>query len=149
MVISILAIILMVALDQIVKLWASNFLKNIGTIPIIQNIFHLTYIENRGAAFSILQGKTIFLAIVTSVILIVIVYAIATKKMHTRLGYWSLLLVAGGAIGNLIDRLARGFVVDMFDFRFIQFPVFNIADIFVTIGGVLFVFYYMVQHDKE
>lgn len=149
MVISILAIILMVALDQVVKLWASNFLKNIETIPIIQDIFHLTYIENRGAAFSILQGKTVFLAILTSVILIVILYALATKKMHTRLGYWSLLLVAGGAIGNLIDRLVRGFVVDMFDFRLIQFPVFNIADVFVTIGGILFVFYYMVQHDKQ
>ena len=70
--------------------------------------------------------------------------------MQTVLGRWSLVLIAAGALGNAIDRVAHGFVVDLFDFRLIHFPVFNVADIFICIGGALFVIYFMFQHkDKQ
>ena len=69
--------------------------------------------------------------------------------MQTALGNWSLVLIAAGAVGNAIDRVARGFVVDMFDFRLIHFPVFNVADIFICVGGVLFVIYFMFQHKDK
>lgn len=142
------AIIAMIFFDQLVKMWALNSLQQIQTIPIITNVFHLTYVENRGAAFSIMQNKLWFFITVTAVILGVIVYALKTNKIKTALGKWSMYFIIGGAIGNLIDRSMRGFVVDLFDFRLINFPVFNLADIFVCIGGALFCYYVLFQHDE-
>ena len=144
----ILAIVLMVAIDQLVKYWAATALKAVGTIPVIQNAFHLTYLENRGAAFSILQDKIWFFVVLTGVVLGAMAYALHKGTIKTALGQWSLYIIAGGAVGNLIDRVLRGYVVDLFDFRLIHFPVFNVADIFVCIGGALFVYYFLFQHDK-
>ena len=123
------AILVMIVVDQAVKHWAFTVLQPQHTIPLIENVFHLTYIENRGAAFSC--------------------YALSKKLMQTALGSWSLILIAAGAVGNAVDRVARGFVVDMFDFRLIHFPVFNVADIFICVGGVLFVIYFMFQHKDK
>lgn len=145
---AILAILLMIGLDQLVKYWAVAVLKAAGTIPLIENVFHLTYVENRGAAFSLLQDKIWLFVVLTVVILACIAVAIHKGLVRTALGRWSLYIIAGGAVGNLIDRIARGFVVDLFDFRLIHFPVFNVADIFVCVGGALFVYYFLFQHDK-
>ena len=134
------AILLMIAADQAVKYWAFTSLQAQQTIPLINGVFHLTYIENRGAAFSLFaqfDSRWIF-----------VVLAIYRNMLQTQLGCWSLILVAAGALGNAIDRVARGFVVDMFDFRLIHFPVFNVADIFICVGGVLFVLYFMFQHKE-
>ena len=136
------AILIMIVVDQVVKHWAFTVLQPQHTIPLIENIFHLTYIENRGAAFSMFakfDSRWIFVAL-ASVITLAICYT---------LGSWSLVLIAAGAVGNAIDRVARGFVVDMFDFRLIHFPVFNVADIFICVGGVLFVIYFMFQHKDK
>ena len=149
----ILAVLLMIAEDQLVKYWAFTSLQAQHTIPLIENVFHLTYVENRGAAFSLFaqfDSRWIFVAL--AVIITVAIFAVLRKRyIQTTLGRWSLVLVAAGALGNAIDRVIHGFVVDMFDFRLIHFPVFNVADIFICIGGVLFVIYFMFQHkdDKE
>ena len=149
----ILAVLLMIAADQLVKYWAFTGLQAQHTIPLIENVFHLTYVENRGAAFSLFaqfDSRWIFVAL--AVIITVAIFAVLRKRyIQTALGRWSLVLVAAGALGNAIDRVIHGFVVDMFDFRLIHFPVFNVADIFICIGGVLFVIYFMFQHkdDKE
>lgn len=149
----ILAVLLMIAADQLVKYWAFTSLQAQHTIPLIENVFHLTYVENRGAAFSLFaqfDSRWIFVAL--AVIITVAIFAVLRKRyIQTALGRWSLVLVAAGALGNAIDRVIHGFVVDMFDFRLIHFPVFNVADIFICIGGALFVIYFMFQHkdDKE
>ena len=149
----ILAVLLMIAADQLVKYWAFTSLQAQHTIPLIENVFHLTYVENRGAAFSLFaqfDSRWIFVAL--AVINTAAIFAVLRKRyIQTALGRWSLVLVAAGALGNAIDRVIHGFVVDMFDFRLIHFPVFNVADIFICIGGVLFVIYFMFQHkdDKE
>ena len=149
----ILAVLLMIAADQLVKYWAFTSLQAQHTVPLIENVFHLTYVENRGAAFSLFaqfDSRWIFVAL--AVIITVAIFAVLRKRyIQTTLGRWSLVLVAAGALGNAIDRVIHGFVVDMFDFRLIHFPVFNVADIFICIGGVLFVIYFMFQHkdDKE
>ncbi len=149
----ILAVLLMIAADQLVKYWAFTSLQAQHTIPLIENVFHLTYVENRGAAFSLFaqfDSRWIFVAL--AVIITVAIFVVLQKRyIQTTLGRWSLMLVAAGALGNAIDRVIHGFVVDMFDFRLIHFPVFNVADIFICIGGVLFVIYFMFQHkdDKE
>ncbi|HJA47784.1 MAG TPA: signal peptidase II [Candidatus Agathobaculum intestinipullorum] len=142
---------LMIALDQVVKYWALTSLQAQQTIPLLENVFHLTYVENRGAAFSLFaqfDSRWIFvaLAVIVSVAIVVVLYK---HLIQTALGRWSLVLVAAGALGNAIDRVAHGFVVDLFDFRLIHFPVFNVADIFICVGGVLFVIYFLFQHKDE
>ena len=146
------AILLMIVADQAVKYWAFTSLQPQNTIPIIENVFHLTYIENRGAAFSLFarfDSRWIFVAL--AVVITIAIFSVMRKNLiQTKLGCWSLVMVAAGALGNAIDRVIRGFVVDMFDFRLIHFPVFNVADIFICVGGVLFILYFMFQHkDKD
>lgn len=146
------AILLMIAADQAVKCWAFTSLQPQNTIPIIENVFHLTYIENRGAAFSLFarfDSRWIFVAL--AVVITIAIFSVMRKDLiQTKLGCWSLVMVAAGALGNAIDRVIRGFVVDMFDFRLIHFPVFNVADIFICVGGVLFILYFVFQHkDKD
>ena len=145
------AILVMIVVDQVVKHWAFTVLQPQHPIQLIENVFHLTYIENRGAAFSMFakfDSRWIFVAL-AAVITLAICYALSKKLMQTALGSWSLVLIAAGAVGNAVDRVARGFVVDMFDFRLIHFPVFNVADIFICVGGVLFVIYFMFQHKDK
>ena len=147
----IIAALVMIVLDQVVKYWALTSLQAQHTIPLIGNVFHLTYVENRGAAFSLLaqfDSRWIFVALAV-IITIVIFIVLRIDYIQTALGRWSLVLVAAGALGNAIDRVIHGFVVDLFDFRLIHFPVFNVADIFICVGGVLFVIYFMFQHKDK
>lgn len=144
----IFAVILMIALDQLVKYWAFTSLQIQRTIPLLENIFHLTYVENRGAAFSLFaqfDSRWIFVLLATG-ISIGIGIALYKGWLQNPLGRWSLVMVAAGALGNAIDRVIHGFVVDLFDFRLIHFPVFNVADIFICVGGLLFMIYFMFQH---
>ncbi|MBP3906501.1 MAG: signal peptidase II [Peptostreptococcaceae bacterium] len=144
----ILTIIALIVIDQISKYLALNNLANIGSIPIIENIFHLTYVENRGAAFGMFQNNQIVFIIVAVVASIVGLYYIYKKKLNL-LGNISIVLIISGAIGNLIDRVRLGFVVDYFDFRFIWDYVFNVADIFVVVGTILLCIYIIVfEKDK-
>ena len=148
----VIATLLMIALDQIVKYWAFTSLKLQSSIPLIENVFHLTYVENRGAAFSLfaqLDSRWIFVSLAVGVTIAIFI-VLRINYLQTGLGRWSLVLVAAGALGNAIDRVVHGFVVDLFDFRLINFPVFNVADIFICVGGALFVIYFMFQHkDNE
>lgn len=140
--------LVLIEIDQLVKAWAIAELKDLHTIPILQDVFHFTYIENRGAAFSLFakfDSQWIFVAL-AAIITIAIFISLYKQIFQTKMGQWSVILIAAGAIGNAIDRVIYGFVVDLFDFRLINFPVFNIADIFICIGGVLFVIYVMFQH---
>ena len=138
-------IALIIVLDQLIKyLIQANMVLN-HTIPIIDGVFHLTYIQNSGAAFSLFQNKTEFL-IILPLIVTVIVLIFMTKNRRTE--HWTILLsmalIAAGGIGNLIDRIAYGYVVDFFDFR--VFPIFNVADISVCIGcGLLLLYMFLVE----
>ena len=140
--------LILVALDQLVKYWAFTELSVLGTIPIIDTVFHLTYVENRGAAFSILQNQRWLFLILTPLIVAAIIFVLYKKRIYSKIGRIGLYLVLAGALGNLIDRIWHGFVVDLFDFRLIHFPVFNVADIYVVCGVVLFFYYYLIQHEK-
>jgi signal peptidase II len=137
--------IFLVLLDQATKYYALNFLSKIGSISIIDNIFNLTYVENRGAAFGMLQNQKWFFVLVAFAVVSFIVYYLKTNKNMSRLYQVSLVLILAGAIGNLIDRIRLNFVVDFFDF--IVWPVFNVADICVVIGGILLS--YIIIFDKE
>lgn len=110
-----------------------------ATIPLWKNVFHLTYVRNTGAAFSILSGQRIFLILLPAVVVAIIILYIILKKPQNKLLMLSFSLIISGGIGNLIDRIRLGYVVDFLDLCLINFPVFNIADIWVTLGAALFV----------
>ena len=129
-----------VALDQITKALVVASIPLGGYVEAIPGLFHLTHIHNTGAAFSMLEGGRTFFLILTAVFLIGVVYCVV-KKVISRPYLWIFAVLAGGAIGNLIDRVVNGYVVDMIALDFMNFAVFNVADIFVTGGAVVLVVY--------
>ncbi|WP_317367108.1 signal peptidase II [uncultured Tyzzerella sp.] len=133
--------IIFIIIDQIVKLICLQKLKPVGSIKVIQDFFYLTYVENTGAAFGVLQGaRWIFVMIAFIAVVVCIVYynRLPINKF-LGLARLSLIFIVSGAIGNMIDRLFRGYVVDMFHFIFWgkDFAVFNVADILVCVGTFL------------
>jgi len=139
-------IILLVGIDQAIKYAIRANMTLRETIPIIEGVFHLTYIQNTGAAFGILQGQTAFLIALPAVLVVAILIYLhkKTNGSHVTLPL-SLALICGGGIGNLIDRVAFGAVIDFIDFRI--FPIFNAADIFVCVGCGLLILH-MIFFDK-
>lgn len=135
-------VIIVLVLDQLSKTLALKYLAPIGDIPIIQNIFHLTYVENRGAAFGILQNQKLFFIIFALLVLGFIWFYAHNNRLNKTMVY-GLNLVAGGIIGNLIDRIRLGFVVDYL--HVINFPVFNIADSAIVIG-IFLVSIFILKH---
>ena len=138
--VGIISFFILVFFDQITKRLAVLNLKNQEPFILIKNVFQLCYLENRGAAFGILQGRRIFFLIITCIVLFVLAYCYVrapyTKKF--RILRVILVMVAAGAVGNFIDRFSRGYVVDFLYFNLINFPIFNMADIYVTCAAVLF-----------
>ena len=143
--------ILLILLDQWTKHLAVSHLKGQPPLVLIEGVFSLLYSENRGAAFSILQGKQGFLFLITLAVLIFVGYALV--KMPANRRYLPLTvclnLLFSGAVGNMIDRVTNGFVVDFLYVSLIDFPVFNVADIYVTTAAALFLvlmlWYYKVE----
>ncbi len=135
----ILISIILLCIDQISKLLVVNLLTKAGSITIIKNFFYLTYINNDGAAFSILVGKRIFLILVAILVIILLLHHIKKNNIQNKLEIISLSLILGGSLGNLIDRIVRGYVIDFLDFKIINynFPIFNLADTFIVIGVFL------------
>jgi len=131
-----LLIVGMIVLDQVLKFFAVTKLRPIGSIPLIENVFHLTFARNTGAAFSILRGKQVFLIILTSIVILSLIFLMAKsmKENNNKFLTLSLALIIGGAIGNLIDRIRLDYVVDYLDFTLINFPIFNAADVFIVVG---------------
>jgi signal peptidase II len=137
-----LYIALIVIFDQITKFAAKNILKPVSNIDLIPGYFSLSYVENRGAAFGIFRGNKILLIGLTSLVTIFILYYIITNKNLNKYFKLSLIFIAAGAIGNLIDRITLGYVVDFFHFyikNIFDWPVFNIADMSVVCGTILLV----------
>ena len=144
--------ILLIIADQISKFCTLKFLKPIGTKVIIDNIFSLTYVENRGAAFGMLENsRWIFIAVTTIAIIGIILYKLKYKPKGIVVNT-ALCLLLSGAIGNMIDRTFRGYVIDMLEVTFISYPVFNLADCFVVIGAILlciFILFIYEEKDKK
>ncbi len=147
-----LIIIGTILLDQLTKWLAVAFLKPIETFPIIKDALHLTYHENKGAAFGILQDhRWVFMLISTVAIITLIFYLVKFSPKNKWLGI-GLSFIVGGGIGNMIDRTLMGYVVDFIDFRLINFAIFNIADSFVCVGAVLvliYVFFFSEENTKK
>lgn len=141
--------VVLIVIDQTTKLMAIHGLMNQQPFVILDGIFELHYLENRGAAFGILQGKKAFFIIFTILVLAFIAYIYLKRipdEKKFRLMDGICILFFAGALGNFIDRVFRNYVVDFFYFKLIDFPVFNVADIYVTVAAfamiILGLFYY-------
>lgn len=139
-----------VLIDQISKIIISNILTKGKSIEVIKSFFYLTYTHNEGAAFSILLGKRIFLILIAIIIIALLIYYIKKNKIEGRLNKISLSLIIGGAFGNLIDRIVRGYVIDFLDFKIFNYnyPIFNLADTFIVIGVILLIIE-MIRKERQ
>ncbi len=135
-----------VALDQIVK----QVVRGLTDLPkdIIPGLLGLIYVENRGAAFGILENQRWLFLLLTPLALAAMFWLVKSRRIRHPMGVWSLCAVFAGAVGNFIDRTLHGFVVDMFEFQFVTFAIFNIADIFVSVGGVFLCIYLIFVHKE-
>ncbi len=125
------------AVDLYTKALAVSRLAG-NSFPVIDNILNFTYVENTGAAFGMLKNGNVFLIISTVIILAAVIAYLTIKKPKAKAVKIASALIIGGALGNLYDRIFRGFVVDFIDIRFINYPVFNIADCCVVCGAIIF-----------
>lgn len=132
--------VLIVILDQITKLYSVKLLSGNAPMTIIENFLQLNYVENFGAAFGILQNRKIFFIVMTTLVIVGIIVYIKTNTNLTTSMKIALAMVSGGAIGNLVDRIRLGYVIDFIDVNFwglYDFPVFNLADSFIVISTFL------------
>lgn len=145
--------IFLILLDQVTKYLAIVHLKGNDAVPIWKGIFELQYLENQGAAFGILQGKKVFLILFTAILLMLLLYLFFTFPAGKRY-YWAhiiCVLYISGALGNFIDRVRYNYVVDFFYFKLINFPIFNIADIYVVAASIMMLvgMFYYKEKDYE
>ena len=135
--------VLAIILDQAVKYWTTvNIVVDTGEAKLIPGLLHLANVHNTGAAFSFLSGARWFFVILCAIFVLAVIYALAKDLITHPVCRWSAVFVMAGAIGNCIDRIVCGYVVDMLEFEFLifkrPFPVFNVADIFITLGVIVF-----------
>ena len=135
----IIAVAALVLLDQGTKLWALGSLKPIHNMTVVDGFLDLTFVENRGVAFGMFSGQRWFILLLTGIVTVGLIYFYKTlpRTKEYRPVRLSLILVLAGALGNIIDRMFRGYVVDFFEFTFFEWPVFNVADIYVVAGVIL------------
>ena len=149
-IIGLIGIILLLALDQFTKYLASTYLKGGNSIILIKGVFQLHYLENRGAAFGMMQGMK-YLFVVGTLVMLVLMVLVYRKSMEKRF-VWArfiLILLTAGALGNLADRLILDYVVDFFYFELINFPIFNMADIYVSCGMAFLIVFFLFYYKEE
>ena len=149
-VLAVITVFLLVLLDQITKIAAVSGLKDKPAVTLIPGVFELQYLENRGAAFGTLQNQRWFFILIVFVVLIALIWCFSRlpKDAHYHPLRILFLVLAAGAIGNMIDRVAYGYVIDFFYFSLIDFPIFNVADIYVTVS-MLALFVLILTFYKE
>lgn len=138
----------LVALDQMVKYLVSTNIPLGGSVPFLPHIMDLTYVQNTGCAFSLLEEHTWLLTLISAVMSVVLGAALIKGFFKHPMGKITLSLLLAGAVGNLIDRALYGYVIDMFRTLFMEFAVFNVADICVVVGGIAAAAYYLFLYDK-
>ena len=138
-IINLVCVAALVGADQLIKLWAVRALAPVGAMPLIPHLVELQFVLNQGMAFSLLSGKQLFLIVATSAALLLVAYELFFRSRGKLLQRIAFILVLGGGIGNLIDRVLNGEVVDYINLLFMNFAVFNFADICVCVGVALWV----------
>ncbi len=137
-----------IILDFVSKKLVLNTMTLGQSIPLWKDVFHLTFVKNEGASFGMLKGGRWFFIIITIALISYIIYYILKEKERNKLFLLAASFIIGGGIGNMIDRLMTGKVVDFFDFCLINFAIFNVADCFVVVGAILMIIYFLITEIK-
>lgn len=140
--------ILFVIADQVVKMWTVNNFSLHEGMEFMKGIVSILYVRNTGAAWGMFEGRMVFFYLITIVAVGTLLYLMFKEKGKSKLLLTAYSLILAGAVGNFIDRIRLGYVVDMFKFEFIDFPIFNVADICLTIG-VIFLFYFVIFKEQS
>lgn len=151
LIVDLVMMVFLTFLDQLTKYSAVRYLKGQPSVPILKDILVLQYLENKGAAFGMLQNQKIFFIFIEVLILFVIAFVLfrmPSDKKYTLM-HVILVFVAGGAVGNMIDRVVQDYVVDFIYFVLIDFPIFNVADIYVTFATAVFVIAVLFYYKEE
>jgi signal peptidase II len=143
-----LVVLIVVFIDQLSKFYIRTHMVSGASIPVVKDVFHITYVLNPGAAFGLFEHQTIFFLIVAVGLVVGAIYFYPRIPQQYRLLRFGIGLMVGGAIGNVIDRIKTGYVVDFFDFRI--WPVFNIADAAIVcgVGCIVFTMIYLHKEDE-
>lgn len=154
LIIAAVCIVLIAVADQMIKVWIVQNFQLGEERPFLHfgnlNILHLHYIENDGSAFSSFSGQTALLLLITGISMIVCIYILCRYSKKQPLLFWSLTMIIGGGIGNMIDRIFHGgAVVDYLDVQLFNFAIFNLADCFVSVGTALLFIYIIFFMDKK
>ena len=141
----------LIAIDQITKVLAVEHLKNQPPVDIIKDVLQLTYVQNTGAAWGMMAGKQTFFIILTSLMFVAVAFVFIITPMRKKYSAirWILVVLGAGAIGNLIDRIMNGYVHDFIYFKIIDFPVFNVADICVTVSMFVMIFLVIFKYKDD
>lgn len=134
--------------DQILKYWVVTHLAVGESAPFLPGFMQLTRLHNYGAAWSSFSGRTVLLVVFTAVLLAAVALLLLKKVVRHWTGVAACTLILAGGIGNIIDRIVHGYVVDMFDLQLFSYPVFNLADCCVVVGAILGGVYYLFLYDK-
>ena len=152
-VILVVIIAVLVAADQLVKHWAVTSLEPVGSMDFIRigdtKLVDLTYLENRGAIFGSMAGQRWFLVGFTTLVIILVSVGMIMALKRSKFLSFSIMLFVAGGIGNIIDRIRYGYVVDMFEFKFVHFAIFNVADICVTFAFIFIIIYMLFIDPKK
>ena len=140
---------LLLIFDVVSKIWASGYLAEAGSIEFIKGFLRLTYVENTGVAFGMFSDMLYVMVPLTIIVAGICIFVYIKNKGKSKIFDNALLVVITGAIGNIIDKITRGFVVDFLEFEFIDFPVFNLADIYVCVGAALLMIYVLFGEKNE
>ena len=138
-----------VAADQITKYFTVTNIPLYGFKPFLPGLLRLTYVQNTGGGWSILSDHTWLLTAVSALFCVFVIVAVAKKWFTGKGTLWCLFAVLGGAVGNMIDRIRLGYVVDMLKTEFMEFPVFNVADCFISVGTILLCLFVFLEARKE
>lgn len=142
---------ILIAADQVTKILAVQHLKNKPPVDIIKDVLQLTYVQNTGAAWGMMSGWQTFFIILTSLMFVAVVFVYIITPMRKKYCAlrWILVILGAGAIGNLIDRIMNGYVHDFIYFKIIDFPVFNVADICVTVSMFVMIFLVIFKYKDD
>lgn len=146
---SIVLMLGLVSVDQIIKYFVDLYLKPVGSVTVISKVLQLSYYENDGAMMGMMNGKTLTMTVLAVICLVVIAFVIFSGKIKFGVDYCCIVLMMSGGLGNIIDRIFRGYVIDYIEVLFVDFYIFNFADCLVTCAAILMICNQIYEIYKE
>ena len=146
---SVFVVVALLGIDQLFKYFVDAYLKNRPAVTVIKNVLQFNYLENDGAMMGFMSGKTTLMSSLAIICVIIMLIVIFSGVIKDRVDYWCCLLMISGGLGNIIDRVFRGYVIDYIEVLFVDFYIFNFADCLITVAAFVLIFYQLYLISKE